>query len=177
MHSEWIFSQMESLKIKNKIKLLDFASGNGRNCIPLSKKNIIVTAIDKDKEKLNKYENFNNINTICFDLETNEKWPLVREYYDVIIVINYLFRPKIKKLMDLLKKDGFLFYETFSVGNEKHGKPRNPDFLLKDKELLDIFGKELTPLSFYDGQIKGENIYMKQMASFKKGVFSKTPYH
>ena len=38
MHSEWIFNQIESLKIKKKITLLDFASGNGRNSIPLSKK-------------------------------------------------------------------------------------------------------------------------------------------
>ena len=175
MYSEWIFNQIESLKIKKKINLLDFASGNGRNCIPLSKNNIIVTAIDKDQEKLNKYKNLININTICFDLETKEEWPLIKEYYDVIIVVNYLFRPKIKKLITLLKKDGFLFYETFSVGNEKYGSPKNPDFLLKDRELLDIFGEELIPISFYDGQIKGKNISIKQMGGFKKGVFEKTP--
>jgi len=175
MYSEWIFNQIESLKVKKKINLLDFASGNGRNCIPLSKRNIIVTAIDKDRKKLNEYKNFNNINTICFDLETKEEWPLVREYYDVIIVVNYLFRPKIKKLIDLLKEDGYLLYETFSVGNEKYGIPRNPNFLLKDRELLNIFGKKLLPISFYDGQVKGKNISIKQMASFKKGVFEKTP--
>ena len=175
MYSEWIFNQIESLKIKKKINLLDFASGNGRNCIPLSKKNIIITAIDKDQEKLNNYKNLNNINTICFDLETKEEWPLVREYYDVIIVVNYLFRPKIKKLITLLKKDGFLFYETFSLGNEKYGSPKNPNFLLKDRELLDIFGEKLLPLSFYDGHIKGKKIAIKQMGSFKKGVFKKTP--
>ena len=170
MHSEWIFNQIESLKIKKKINLLDFASGNGRNCIPLSKKNIIVTAIDKDQEKLNKYKNLNNINTICFDLETKEEWPLVREYYDVIIVVNYLYRPKIKKLINLLKKDGFLFYETFSLGNEKYGSPKNPNFLLKDKELLDIFSQELLPLSFYDGELNYGTVAIKQRASFKKGV-------
>ena len=175
MHSEWIFNQIESLKIKKKINLLDFASGNGRNCIPLTKNNIIVTAIDKDQEKLNKYKNLNNINTICFDLETQKEWPLVKEYYDVIIVVNYLFRPKVKKLITLLKKDGFLFYETFSVGNEKYGSPKNPDFLLKDKELIDIFGEELLPISFYDGKIIGKNISIKQMGGFKKGVFKKTP--
>ena len=175
MHSEWIFNQIDSLKIKKKINLLDFASGNGRNCIPLSKQNIIVTAIDKDQEKINKYKSFKNINTICFDLETTEEWPLVKEYYDVIIVTNYLYRPKIKKLINLLKKDGFLFYETFSLGNEKYSSPKNPNFLLKDKELLEIFGKKLIPLSFYDGKIKGENISIKQRASFKKGVLEKTP--
>ena len=175
MHSQWIFNQIESLNIKKKMNLLDFASGNGRNCIPLSKKNIIVTAIDKDQEKLNKYKNFNNINTICFDLETKEEWPLVREYYDVIIVVNYLFRPNVKNLINLLKKDGFLFYETFSLGNEKYGSPKNRNFLLKNRELLEIFSNELLTLSFYDGKIKGKNISIKQMASFKKGVFQKTP--
>ena len=168
MHSEWILNQIDTLKIKKKINLLDFASGNGRNCIPLSKKNIIVTAIDKDQEKLNKYNGLNNINTICFDLETLEEWPLVKEYYDVIIVVKYLYRPKINKLINLLKKDGFLFYETFSSGNEKYGSPKNPNFLLKDKELLDIFSHELLPLSFYDGKIKGKDISIKQRASFKK---------
>jgi len=175
MHSKWIFNQLESLKNKKKINLLDFASGNGRNSIPISKKNILVTAIDKDQEKLDSYSNLKNINTICFDLETNEEWPLVREYYDVIIVVNYLYRPKIKKLISLLKKDGFLFYETFSVGNEKFGSPKNPNFLLKNNELLDIFSNELFPLSFFDGKINGRNISVKQMASFKKGVFEKTP--
>ena len=172
MHSEWIFNQINSLKFKKKIKLLDFASGNGRNCIPISKKNIDITAIDKDQEKLNKYKSFENINTICFDLETTEEWPLFKEYYDVIIVVNYLYRPKIKKLINLLKKNGFLFYETFSLGNEKYGSPKNPNFLLKDKELLDIFSDKLLPLSFYDGQLNHSKITIKQRASFKKkGAF------
>ncbi len=172
MHSEWIFNQIESLKITKKINLLDFASGSGRNCVPLSKRNILVTAIDKDQEKLNKYKNLNNINTICFDLETKEKWPLVEKYFDIIIVVNYLYRPKIKNLISLLKEDGFLFYETFSVGNEKYGSPQNPNFLLKNRELLDIFNKELIPLSFYDGKIIDKKICVKQRGSFKKkGVF------
>ena len=168
MHSEWIFNQIESLNINKKINLLDFASGDGRNCIPLSKTNISVTAIDIDQEKLNKYKSFKNINTICFDLETTEQWPLVKGYYDVIIVVNYLYRPKIKKLINLLNKNGFLFYETFSLGNEKYGSPKNPNFLLKDNELLDIFGQELLPLSFYDGKSNHGKIAIKQRASFKK---------
>ena len=170
MCSNWIINQIENLKIKKRINLLDFASGSGRNCIPLSNKNISITAIDKNQEKLSHYKRLNNINTICFDLETNEEWPLIREYYDVIIVVNYLFRPKSKKLISLLKKDGFLFYETFSVGNEKYGFPKNTNFLLKERELLYMFGKELVTLSFYDGEIQESKASIKQMASFKKGA-------
>ena len=170
MRSEWIFNQIQALNIKKKINLLDFASGNGRNCIPLSNKNIFVTAIDKDQNKLNNYKNLNNINAICFDLETKQEWPLVRENFDIIIVVNYLYRPKTKKLVNLLKKDGFLFYETFSIGNEKYGSPKNPNFLLKHGELLKIFGNKLLPLSFYDGQSDYGKKAIKQRASFKKGV-------
>ena len=168
MKSEWIFNQIEALKFKKKINLLDFASGSGRNSIPLLKKNITVTAIDNDQKKLNKYKHFNNINTICFDLETAQEWPLVKEYFDVIIVVNYLYRPKIKKLINLLKKDGYLFYETFSSGNEKFGSPKNPDFLLRDRELLNIFGQDLLPLSFFDGQLYNGKTVIKQRGSFKK---------
>ena len=173
MHSEWILNQIEAIEIKKKINLLDFASGNGRNCIPLLNKNIIVTAIDKDQKKLNKYKNLNNINTICFDLETTEEWPLANEFYDVIIVVNYLYRPKINKLISLIKNDGYLFYETFSSGNEKYGSPQNPNYLLKDAELLNIFAEKLLPLSFYDGKVQDKKISVKQMASFKKGVFKR----
>ena len=168
MHSEWIFNQIEALNINKKINLLDFASGNGRNCIPLLNKNISVTAIDKDQEKLNKIKNFNNVNTICFNLETKERWPLDKEFYDVIIVVNYLYRPKIEKLINLLKKNGILFYETFSQGNEKYGSPKNPNFLLKNRELLDIFGQKLLPLSFFDGYTNNGKMAIKQKASFKK---------
>ena len=170
MRSQWIFNQIQALNFKKKINLLDFASGNGRNCIPLSNKNIVVTAIDKDQNKLNRYKKLKNINTICFDLETKQEWPLIRENYDVIIVVNYLYRPKIKKLVNLIKKDGFLFYETFSIGNEKYGSPKNPNFLLKHGELLNIFGNKLLPLSFYDGQSDYGKMAIKQRASFKKGV-------
>ena len=93
---------------------------------------------------------------------------MAKEYYDVIIVVNYLYRPKIRELTNLLKKGGFLFYETFSEGNEKYGSPKNPKFLLKDRELLDIFGENLLPLSFYDGQSNYGKIAIKQMASFIK---------
>ena len=33
-----------------------------------------------------------------------------------------------------------LIYETFMAGNEKFGKPSNPNFLLRPGELLEAFG-------------------------------------
>ena len=38
-----------------------------------------------------------------------------------------------------LAPDGVLIYETFALGNERFGRPRNPDFLLRPGELIDAF--------------------------------------
>ena len=166
--TNWIIEQIKLIAPKRKIQILDFASGNGRNSIHLAEKDKIITAIDKDSNRLNDYRKFNYINTICFDLETDEEWPLKNEYYDIIIVVNYLYRPKIKKLISLLNNGGYLFYETFALGNEKYGAPRNPDYLLKDKELLNFFSKDNEILSYFNGVVTEEKISIKQRCLIKK---------
>ena len=168
MPTKWIVEQIKLIAPKGKIQILDFASGNGRNSIHLASKDRIITAIDKDSQKLNNYKNFNYINTICFDLETNKKWPLNDEYYDVVIVVNYLYRPKIRELLKLLKNGGYLFYETFSVGNERYGSPKNPNYLLKNRELTNLFSKENEILSYFNGKVIDEKISIKQRCLIKK---------
>ena len=164
----WIIEQIKLLAPKRKIQILDFASGNGRNSIHLAGKNRIITAIDKDSMKLVQYNHFEHINTICFDLETNQNWPLKKKYYDIIIVVNYLYRPKIKEIINLLKNGGYLFYETFSVGNEIYGSPKNPNFLLKDKELINLFSKENEILKYFNGKVIEEKVSIKQRCLIKK---------
>ena len=166
--SSWIIEQINDLKINKKINVLDFASGNGRHSIKLSKKYSMITAIDKDINKLNMYKDVENINTICFDLETDEEWPLEKESFDVIIVTNYLYRPRIKELANLLKKDGFLLYETFAVGNEKYGKPSNPDYVLNKKELINIFKSKFEVIYYFQGKVIYDKISIVQRCCLKK---------
>ncbi len=90
------------------------------------------------------------------------------EYYDIIIVVNYLYRPKIKKLINLLKNGGYLFYETFSLGNEKYGSPKNPNFLLKDREIINLISKQNEILSYFNGKVIEEKISIKQRCLIKK---------
>ncbi len=164
----WIIEQIKLLAPRRKIQILDFASGNGRNSIQLAGKNRNITAIDKDSMKLVQYDHFEHINTICFDLETNQNWPLKEKYYDIVIVVNYLYRPKIKKLINLLKNGGYLFYETFSVGNERYGSPKNLSFLLKERELINLFSKKNKVLSYFDGKIIEGKTSIKQRCLIKK---------
>ena len=50
-------------------------------------------------------------------------------------------------LIATLAPDGILIYETFARGNEEFGKPSNPDFLLREDELLDAC-RDLQVLAF-----------------------------
>ena len=53
------------------------------------------------------------------------------------MVANYLHRPLFPDIVAALAPGGVLIYETFSAGNERFGKPRNPDHLLRPGELLE----------------------------------------
>ena len=50
--------------------------------------------------------------------------------------------------------DGVLIYETFSVGNERYGHPRNPDYLLRPGELLETARKRLQVIAYENGLIQ-----------------------
>ena len=63
-------------------------------------------------------------------------WPFSGQTFDVVLVTNYLWRPLMPRILECLKPEGLLIYETFALGHEKFGKPSRPDFLLKPGELL-----------------------------------------
>ena len=78
-------------------------------------------------------------------------WPLGGGY-DGIVVANYLHRPLLPAIGQALAPGGVLIYETFAVGNERLGHPRNPDFLLRPGELLAAFAS-LTIVAFEQGLV------------------------
>ena len=173
--SKWIMEQIESINIvKNNINILDFASGYGRHSVKLANEGKYVTCIDKDQEKLNFYKDLTNIQAICFDLENNNKWPLKHQGYDIVIVTNYLYRPKIKDLANLVNKNGYLLYETFSEGNERYGRPKNSNYLLKERELIDLFENTFDVIDYFNGFTKEPKESYIQRCNLKKRTVKKT---
>ena len=166
--STWIIDSVNTITNNKELKILDFASGHGRHSTTLASNKRKITAVDNDSLKLSTYKNYPNIKTVCFDLETDENWPFKNNYYDIVIVTNYLYRPKIKKIGDLVKENGYLFYETFSKGNEKFGKPSNPNFLLKDRELTKVFKKNFKVLYYFNGQEFSNKKTIIQRCAIKK---------
>ena len=74
--------------------------------------------------------------------------------FDAVVVTNYLHRPRVGDLLAALADDGVLLYETFAAGNERFGRPSNPDFLLRNGELLEMVRAHLSVVAFEQGSIE-----------------------
>ncbi|WP_333874693.1 class I SAM-dependent methyltransferase [Methylobacter sp.] len=131
--------------------VLDLACGNGRHAIRLAEQGYQVDAIDRDAEVVSGMVGMDNINVSIADLEAGD-WPQSEQKYDGIIVSRYLYRPMLSTLASLLNPGGVLIYETFMTGNERYGKPSNPDFLLLPNELFDVYSPLLNIVAFEQGE-------------------------
>jgi SAM-dependent methyltransferase len=92
-----------------------------------------VTALDRDPSRLG---DLAGAEVVAADLEDGSPWPLADRRFGGIVVANYLFRPILQHLAAALAPGGILIYETFGLGQERHGRPRNPEHLLRPGELL-----------------------------------------
>jgi SAM-dependent methyltransferase len=89
------------------------------------------------------------VDLLAADIEAGP-WPYAGRAFDAIFVTNYLHRPLIATLVDSLEPGGLLVFETFARGNERFGKPSNPDYLLRPGELLDAVRGKLRVLAYED---------------------------
>lgn len=129
--------------------VLDIACGTGRHTDLFAVAGYRVTAIDRDTSRLVPRA---GIEIVEADLEGENPWPLPGRSFDGIVVTNYLHRPLLPVLIDSLNLGGTLIYETFAIGNEQIGRPRNPDFLLGDGELLEAVAGKLSVVAYEAGR-------------------------
>jgi len=134
--SPWIKNNLD--KIAKRSLILDLACGSGRHSILARKQGFIVIATDIDYKKLFFLKKTKDIRVLQTDLERKNNWPFKKNIFDAIIVTNYLYRPLFKNIFYSIKPKGFLLYETFSIENKKFGRPYNPNYLLKPRELLNL---------------------------------------
>jgi SAM-dependent methyltransferase len=125
-------------RIRENGTVLDLAAGSGRHARYLRTLGFRISAVDVDVSGMNDLRGNDEIELVEADLESNS-WPFPNRRFDGIVVTNYLHRPLFPVLAASLAPGGVLIYETFAEGHEKHGRPRNPDFLLREGELLDAF--------------------------------------
>lgn len=137
--------------------VLDLAAGSGRHAEYFLQHSHPVVAVDRDTAALVRLAPSEIITSgllevITADLEAGA-WPLGTRRFAGVIVTNYLHRPLFPALVGAVAPGGVLIYETFALGNERFGKPSNPDFLLRPGELLGAFAPALTIVAFEQGII------------------------
>ncbi|HKQ24613.1 MAG TPA: methyltransferase domain-containing protein [Burkholderiales bacterium] len=148
--SEWV--QRWACLIAADGEVLDLACGSGRHSRYLASAGYHVCAVDRDAHALAALTGVTGVSVQVADLE-RAPWPLEGRRFAGIVVCNYLYRPLFPHVLDALERDGALIYETFALGNERFGKPSNPDFLLRPGELLELVRGKLRVLAYEDLQV------------------------
>jgi SAM-dependent methyltransferase len=142
--------------------VLDLACGAGRHALLFRTLGHPVTAVDRNADALAALADDPGIETIEADLEDGAAWPLGAQRFAGVVVTNYLHRPLLPAIVGAVAADGVLIYETFAAGNERFGRPRNPDFLLQPGELLDAVRGRLRVVAFEDGTVEAPRQAMVQ---------------
>lgn len=132
-------------------RVLDVACGRGRHSRYLRSLGFSVVGVDRDEAALAALAGIDGIEVRAADIEAGP-WPFAAEGFDAVVVANYLHRPLFPRLIEALRPGAVLIYETFALGNERHGRPGNPDFLLRSGELLEL-AEPLTVVAFEQGFI------------------------
>lgn len=146
-------------------RVLDVAAGGGRHNLFFVDRGHKVTAIDRDTAALAPHP---ALEIIQADLEDGSPWPLPGRIFGAVVVTNYLHRPLFPALLDALAPAGVLLYETFMAGNERFGRPSNPDFLLKDGELLELVRGRLSVTAYEARMISEPKMAMVQRIAARR---------
>jgi SAM-dependent methyltransferase len=150
--SDWVCRFVKLIPTGGTV--LDLACGSGRHARLLAGQGYHVEAVDRDESYLQGLRGVEGVSVRLADLE-GEPWPYVDRQFAGIIVCNYLHRLLFPLLLEALERHGVLIYETFAVGNERFGKPSNPDYLLRPGELLDVVRGQLQVIAY-------ENVFVSQ---------------
>ena len=132
-------------------RVLDVACGQGRHLRYLRSLGLAVIGVDRDQRPLAALKGLGGVEIHVADVEAGP-WPFAPGGFDGVVVTNYLHRPLFPDLVGALRPGGVLIYETFAVGNERYGRPSNPEFLLRPNELLHSL-EPLALIAFEQGLI------------------------
>jgi SAM-dependent methyltransferase len=118
-------------------RALDVACGGGRHARVLAARGYHVVAVDYARAAVRTAREHARPHAIAGLVADVAQWPLPAARFDVVIVVDFLERALLPALRATVVPGGVLVMETFMVGQERHGHPRNPAYLLEPGELRD----------------------------------------
>ena len=138
-------------------KALDLACGLGANALFLAQKGLETHAWDISSVALNKLQHTASQQSLNISTKqlfiTPDLFP--KNTFDVIIITRFLDRSLTNAIMDGLKLNGLLLYQTFVREKITTKGPNNPEFLLARNELLQLF-HPLTVVSYKEYSLLGD---------------------
>jgi SAM-dependent methyltransferase len=123
-------------------RALDVACGDGRNALALARLGYEVDAVDVSDVTIAALraaapERAPGVSPRVLDLERE---PLEESGYDVVVNFMYLQRDLFGALARALRPGGLLLFETFGPAHlGELGRRVNPDYVLRENELLEAF--------------------------------------
>lgn len=154
--STWLLENADLLPREGTV--LDVACGRGRHALLLASAGFDVHAIDRNPDAIAFLRDTAarmslRVDAQVMDLETDPP-AVLPSGFDAILVFNYLHLPLMPAIKAALKPGGRLFYETFTTRQAERGHPTNPDFLLRDGELVELMAP-LSILRSREGEFDG----------------------
>lgn len=143
--------------------VLDVACGAGRHMRWFAAHGHPVTGVDRSPEAIEAVKGVGE--AVQADIE-NGPWPFEGRRFGGVVVMNYLWRALLPKIVESVEPGGVLIYETFAVGNETVGKPSRPDFLLKPGELLEACAG-LSVVAYEDGFLRDPERFVQRVAAVR----------
>lgn len=139
-------------------RALDVAMGTGRNALYLASLGLEVVGIDISPvavERCRRKAERQGLKVMPM-LANLKSYDLPKAAYDLIINFYYLERSLSPRLVEALKPDGVLAFETFTIGQLAFGwGPTNPEWLLQPGELRRMF-PTLETLLYREGVFDSE---------------------
>ncbi|MEQ8601822.1 MAG: class I SAM-dependent methyltransferase [Marivibrio sp.] len=135
--------------------VLDLACGGGRHGRLFLKRGRAVVFLDRDLSGVADLAETPGAELIEADLEGGGPFPLAGRSFAAVAVVNYLWRPILADIAGAVQPGGLLLYETFLIGNEAFGRPKNPDFLLREGELATLAAAHgFEVLDLFEGRVE-----------------------
>ena len=147
---------------------LDIACGMGRHSKYLASLGFEVDALDISSVALEKLNGIPHIHAKEVDFDT---YTLPKKKYDLIVCTYYLERKLFPQMIEALKPNGIILFETFLHHPENERAPSNPTFMLNEGELEATFDDKCELLhipEFWDNDYQGYKTMKTSMVAKKK---------
>ena len=130
--------------------VLDVACGAGRHARLFAAMGREVVAVDRESQVFSE-----NIRFVKADLEGGNPWPFAGRRFAAHRRYQLPAPPAVSRASRRsLDEGGVLIYETFMIGNEKFGRPSNPEFLLRPGRAARSVPRRSTVAGFEQGRVE-----------------------